>query len=93
MVESDSEVRERMKITKKSPSEIEAEVAKLPTRRVGQWTELCEKVKSSGKPLEVTEITTGQLAALKRTAKLKGVTVRGTDKGTRAFILPVVPEK
>ena len=82
-----------MRITKKTPAEIESEVAKLPTRRVGQWTEICEKVKSTNKAVEVAEITVGQLAALKRTAKLKGVTVRGTDKGTRAFILPVVPEK
>lgn len=82
-----------MKVSKKSAAEIEAEVAKLPDRKAGVWAELCEKVKSSGKPLEVTEITQGQLAALKRTAKIKGVTVRGADKGTKAYILPVEPKQ
>jgi len=82
-----------MKVSKKSAADIEAEVANLPVSRVGRWTELCNKVKESGKPLEITEITVGQLEALRRTAKLKSVTVRGTDKGTRAFILPVVPKK
>lgn len=82
-----------MKVSKKSEADIMAEVENLPVHRVGQWVELCDKVKNSGKPLEITEITVGQLAALKRTAKLKSVTVRGADKGTKAYILPVVPKK
>jgi 3-dehydroquinate synthase class II len=86
-------VIERMKVTKKSSAEVEKEYSELPVRKTGQWTEICKKVVESGKAVEVTDITVGQLAALKRTAKTFTVGVKGKDKSTAALIVPVEPKQ
>ena len=77
-----------MKVTKKKPAEVEAEFDSLPVRKIGQWTEICKKVEESGDAVEITEITVGQLAALKRTSKNFKVQVKGKDKSSAALIVP-----
>ena len=77
-----------MKVTKKKPAEVEAEFDNLPTRKIGQWIEISKKVEESGDAVEITEITVGQLAALKRTSKNFKVQVKGKDKSSAALIVP-----
>lgn len=77
-----------MKVSKKSSAEVEAEAAKIPERVKGLWGDLCAEVLKSGKAVEVTDITSGQLAALRRRAAKDNIQVKGADKGTRALVLP-----
>jgi len=82
-----------MKVVKLTVEKAQEEFDKIPERKVGQWTELCKSVLDTGKPVEVTGITAGQSAALKRQATKDGLRAKSTDKGTKVIILPAESKK
>jgi len=82
-----------MKITKLNPETAQKEFDAIPERKVGQWTELCKSVLDTGKPVEVTGITQGQSAALRRQATKDGLRAKSTNKGTKVIILPAESKK
>jgi len=44
-----------------------------PSRQVGKWKEICDAVKEKRFPIEVSDITRGQVAALARKARAEGL--------------------
>jgi hypothetical protein len=71
--------------------EAEEIIRSRPARAQGKWTEICTKVCETGVPVKVTDITHGQVAALRRTCKEKGLRCVSLDKNTGALVL--LPEK
>jgi len=80
-----------MKTTKLSVEAAKDEISKVPERKAGQWTKICEEVKKTGQPVKVSEITRGQCWALRRTSREAGLESRVVDKGTAVIVMP--PEK
>jgi hypothetical protein len=80
-----------MKVDKLKPVEAQEEFAKIPERRVGQWTEIFVAMKKDKQPVRITGITHGQVAALRRKAKEEGFPAKSIEKGTGVLLLP--PEK
>lgn len=72
--------------------EAEKAIADKPSRVVGKWAEVCKTVQDTGAPVEVSEITRGQVAALARKAKDEGLRCATFYKEGRAIVLPAVEE-
>ena len=77
-----------MSVKKVDLKKAEDEYAKIPTVKKGQWSEVCDTVEKGKTAVEVTDITIGQMAALKRTCKARGLRCKSTDKGKKAIVLP-----
>ena len=56
-------------------------------RTVGQYQDLFEQINKDGKPRKVTDLSRGQVAALYRTAKDKGLIVKTSYKDGYVVLL------
>jgi len=75
-------------LTKEEAAEI---LEKHPTRAKGQWTQIFERVKKTGQPVEVSDLSKGSIAGAARKAKELGLPYRAFYKDGRFLVLP--PEK
>jgi len=82
-----------MKISKKSAAEVEKEYTESPPRVKGQWTQIVEQVKDTGKSIEITELSKGQVAAAARKFKEEGLRFRAFYNEGRILVLPAEPKK
>ena len=80
-----------MKVEKVKAVEAAEEFAKIPERRVGQWSEIFAQLKKDKQPVRITGITHGQVAALRRKSKEEGFPCKSIEKGTGVLLL--APEK
>jgi len=82
-----------MKEQKMSIEDAKKEIEAQPTKKKGQWTKICKKVKDTGQPIKVTGITRGQCWALKRAAKDAKLEATVIDKSTGVIVLPPKKQK
>lgn len=71
-----------------SDKEVEAEFNKVSVQ--GKWAEVIKDVLKDGKARKVTKLSRGQVAALYRTAKDKGLRVKTSYKDGTVILAKVI---
>jgi hypothetical protein len=77
-----------VKVKSLTPEELEKLTAEHPQREKGKWKEIIEKVKKTGKAVELTDITRGQAWSIRRQCKEMGVKCRVLNEGDIVVISP-----
>ena len=77
-----------VKTRKITVAEAERAIKDKPTRQVGKWAEVCKAVADTGLPVEVTDITRGQVAAVARKAKDVGLRCVTWYKEGKCIVMP-----
>jgi len=82
-----------MKISKKSPEQVEKEFRESPPRPKSVWQDVIEKVKKSNAAVEVTDLSKGSVAGGARACKEAGLRFRAFYSEGRLLVLPAESRK